>query len=97
MSIRAQTPRQIAELVELRAEGAVFEPPPNSRAVFPGCQERYDALVIGVPAGTSKDTSVVQHPPALPVDHIALVSHHTLRRHDHHERCGGPASAKRSA
>src|SRR5215213_1369139 len=78
--------RQSTKLIELRMEGAVFEPPPNSLKAFQSRQVRDDAFMVRVLAGTGKAVRVVHQ---LGSPRVALLnrflSHHALRLHGHHE------------
>src|SRR3954447_13280073 len=61
-----------AKQVELRTDGAIREHASNSLEVFQGRQVDDDGLVVRVLAGAGEGTSVVQHLPALPIEHIAF-------------------------
>ena len=65
-----------AKEIKLRADGAIREQASNSLEVLQGRQLREDGLVIRVLAGTGKVTRVVQHFPALVIDHMALFAGH---------------------
>src|SRR4051794_698874 len=60
-----------AKPVELRADGAILEHSSNNLEVPQGRYVGDNGLVVRVLAGASEGTSVVQHFPALPLEHIA--------------------------
>ena len=65
-----------AKQVELHADGAILEHTSDSLEAFQGPQLWDDGLVICVLARASKLTRVVQHLPALAIDHMALFAGH---------------------
>src|SRR4051812_19454092 len=69
-----------AKEIKLHADGAIREHASDSLEVLQGYQVEDDGLVVRVLTRPGKGTRVVQHLPALPIEHMALFDLHRTPR-----------------